>query len=352
MADGSFRTDTDAFAQDWAALGAWLVSAGHDFDPSLTPKQFSGGVGNFNYLITIDGAPAVLRRPPPGPRPPGANDMGREFRVLSTLGGHEPLAPKAIAFCEDETVLGAPFLISEYREGRILRGDDFESDEATHKMVGEMMVRTLARFHGHDVAALGLSDFGKPEGFSARTAAGWRKRLFVGTDDAPPNEAVAIADWLDAKAPPDTSRPRLLHNDFKLDNIILDPEDLSRPVAVLDWDQATLGEPLFDLATLLSYWVEADDPPVLHALKQMPTARPGFPSRREAVELYAALRGEDVASIVYFRVLAQFKLAVVLLQLHARWRRNPERFARFQPLDFVAGVMFEFTADLINEKRF
>lgn len=347
-----FRSAKLSFPLDMESLASWLVVRGMTVDTRIEPRQFSGGVGNFNYLIVVDRKPAVLRRPPPGPRPAGANDMAREFKVLDGLAAHYALAPKALAVCEDETVIGAPFLLSEYRDGRVIRGSTFVGDAGQCQAIGEMMIGCLADLHRIVPKRVGLQDLGKPKGFAIRTAKGWRKRADAASGGESSPAFAEVADWLEANAPPDTSNPNLLHNDFKLDNIIVDPVDPARARAILDWDQATIGEPLFDLATLLSYWTSPGDPLAMQALNQMPTAQPGFPSRRDAVALYERQSGLDVTNIVYFRALAQFKLAVVVLQLHARWKAAPQHFPEFASLDRVAEGLAHFTQDIIEERTF
>ena len=168
--------------------------------------------------------------------------------------------------------------------------------------------------------------------------AGWRQRMEISSDETPPAAGVAVADWLAANQVPDGA-PTLLHNDFKLDNVLLDPETLA-PVAVLDWDQGTRGDPLFDLATLLSYWTESGDPPAMHDLAQMPSAGNGFPTRAEIVERYAKRSGRDVSDFLFHRVLAMFKLGVIFMQIYAQYRRgtsSDERFKRFG--DLTNGLM-------------
>jgi aminoglycoside phosphotransferase (APT) family kinase protein len=352
MTAAELKSEAKSIAQDWGAVARWAKSQGHVLSIDPTPCQFAGGVGNLNYLIQFDGEDAVLRRPPPGPRPVGANDMGREFRVLKALAGSAVQAPRALAYCSDETVIGAPFLISSFCAGRIIRGAQFTAPAETMSAVSQMMIDQLAALHSIDVEQAGLSDLGKPDGFAARTLQGWTKRAAAANDGTIPGAAAPVIAWLDANLPDAPSRPCLLHNDFKLDNIIVDTDDASLPRAVLDWDQATLGDPLFDLATLLSYWAESSDPPILMMMQQMPSWADGFLSREDAVAYYVELSGASMDSFRFFRVLAQFKLAVVVLQLHARYRQAPDSFPQFAPLAPVAEALFAFCGDLKDGKRF
>lgn len=334
-----------------AALEAYLGSQAMTLDRGCTPRQFAGGLGNVNYLVEVDGAPMVLRRPPRGPLPLGANDMAREFRVLSGLWQRFPLAPRALHLCEDAEVIGAPFFLMEYRPGLVVRGSLPESMHGREDDIGQMLVHTLAALHRVDPTEVGLGDFGRPEGFLARTVEGWIKRAEVASDSTPPAAVFDLGDWLHDNLVGD-GEPTLIHNNFKLDNLILDPADPVQPIAVIDWDMCTRGDPLFDLATLLSYWTESGDPPVMHELAQMPTAARGFMSRETAANAYAELTGCDLSDFVFYRVLAMFKLGVVFLQLHARHRRGATRDPRYAGFRKLAEGLLDFTLDVAAAKVF
>jgi len=320
---------------------------------SEAPRQFAGGVGNLNYLLRLDGRDMVLRRPPMGPIPAGANDMKREHRILSGLWRAFPLAPRSLHYCPDDAVLGAHFLIMEYRPGVVI-GNALAEALARKPGIGgalaDMMLRVLADLHRVDPARADLADFGRPAGFLMRTIEGWAKRVAVATDGNPPAVATALTAWLRDSLVLEQA-PALLHNDFKLDNVVLDPSSLA-PVAVLDWDMGSRGDPLFDLATLLSYWTEADDPAAMHDLGQMPTAAHGFPSRREIVARYAALTGRDVSNMVFYRVLTMFKLGVVFLQLYARHRRGVTSDPRFAGFGRLADGLLDFAYDIARGRAF
>ena len=341
-AEPKFLATEAQTAQDWPALAAHLAEHGFRFDPAAdAPRQFAGGFGNLNFLIRVDDAPMVLRRPPMGDIPPGANDMKREHRILSRLGRAFPLAPRSVHYSPDKEILGNHFLIMEYRAGLCIGGTwpDFLAGRGDiGAKLGDMLVDTLVAFHAVKPEDVDLAAFGRPEGFLERAVAGWRQRMEISSDETPPAAGVAVADWLAANQVPDGA-PTLLHNDFKLDNVLLDPETLA-PVAVLDWDQGTRGDPLFDLATLLSYWTESGDPPAMHDLAQMPSAGNGFPTRAEIVERYAKRSGRDVSDFLFHRVLAMFKLGVIFMQIYAQYRRgtsSDERFKRFG--DLTNGLM-------------
>ncbi len=339
------KNDASAGTAPWPfapePLAAFLAPLGRTLDLDLPASRFSGGLANLNYRISIDGKPAVLRRAPSGPLPPGAHDMAREHRVLSALSPAFPLAPDSLALCEDPAVLGAPFQILEYREGRTVRGDDLSVLARGEDLPGalcDLLARPLADLHAVDPDACGLGDLGRPEGFVARNAARWSARgaeLAEGRPEA--TLAAEIAVWLNNRlAGWDRDEVSLLHCDFKLDNMILAPDRLV-PVGIVDWDMATRGDPLFDLATLLSYWSEPGDPDCLRELGQMPTALAGFPSRRDMAQAYAKASGRSLDGLDDLYVLCLFKLSAIFLQLHARWKSGAigdDRYARFERLGF------------------
>jgi aminoglycoside phosphotransferase (APT) family kinase protein len=321
--------------QDWAALRRYLADRNLSLGPDQ-PRQFAGGFGNLNYLIEIDGRPVVLRRPPGGPLPHGANDMMREYRILSSLWCEYPLAPRAVLFCGDTSVLGARFQLIEYRAGVVVR-DVLPSDVAGRPELGALLsrqlVEALAALHAVDPARIGLETLGRPAGFLARTVEGWAARAAALADLVCPQLQSEVTAWLRRRVPED-SPSSLLHSDFKLDNMILAQGTLA-PVAVIDWDMGTRGDPLWDLAVMLSYWVEPNDPDCLHHMRQMPTAQPGFWSRREVLATYLRLTRRTIDDFSFYRVLSVFRSAVVFLQLFERYRRASrpdERCAGFAAL--------------------
>jgi aminoglycoside phosphotransferase (APT) family kinase protein len=338
---------------DWSAIRSHLAARGLRLDSDPPPRQFAGGLANLNYLIHLDGRPAVLRRPPLGELPAGAYDMAREFRILSRLPDALPFVPRGLFLCTDPSVIGAQFQIIEYRPGLVIR-EHIPQELAGRPEVGarlsQVLLETMAAIHAVDTGTVGLDDLGRPAGFLARAVAGWRKRGTAALEEGTEALHAELGAWLEAHRVPD-GVPALLHNDFKLNNIILDPRDLS-PVAVVDWDQGTRGDPLFDFATLLSYWVQVEDPPALHDMAQMPADEGGFWPREEAVASYAALSGRDMSGFLFHRVLAMYKLGVIFLQLGHRWRSGATSEARYAGLTAIGTGIVEFAHEIAQGRAF
>ncbi len=360
-AEAEFFAAQHQQAQDWVKLAAYLTRHGFAFAPAPPPRQFTGGFGNLNFLLTVDGKPAVLRRPPVGPLPPGGNDMGREFRVLSRLWRAFPLAPRGLHFCDDESVLGRPWFLMEYRPGIVVHKQIPDWLRPRTAELSVTLIDILAEFHAVDPAAVDLATLGKPEGFLARAVEGWSKRCAVASADVypdkqPPAAARDIVAWLNRQTPPDGA-VTLLHNDFKLNNIIWDKAIESggalKPAALLDWDMCTRGDPLFDLATLMSYWIEPADPKSMHEMGQMPTAlAPGWLTRRQVVELYAKRTGRDVSNFHFHRVLTALKLYVIFLQIYARFCRGDTADPRIEALGPTADGLLEFAHEIMRQRVF
>ena len=355
--DAALRNLNDSVPQDWSRLRDYLSAQGMTIDIDPPPRQFAGGFANLNYLVRIDGKEAVLRRPPMGPLPPGAYDMGRESRILSRLWQRYPLAPRAIHLCEDSSVIGAAFQITEYRHGVSFRDplpSPFHGDPAVGKQLSAMMISVLAQLHAVDPAAVGLDDLGKPEGFLQRAVEGWIKRATLSAKDLATAHTLTLIDdvsrWLRAQPIPQ-GRVSLIHNDFKLDNMLVKAQTLE-PVAVLDWDQGTRGDSLFDLAGLLCFWTERDDVPVMQRLHQMPTAGPGFATRREVAEMYAKQTRSDLSDFGFYRALAMFKTAVIFQQLYARYRSGGTNDERYVEFGDIAEGLFGLANDIAQARMF
>lgn len=319
----------------------WLRAQGlPGVDSPMRVRQFGGGKANLTYLLEFDQHCYVLRRPPLGEVAKGAHDMTREFRVLSRLYEAFPAAPRAWLLCEDHSLIGADFFIMAYQEGIVVR----EQMPAIYADIADApqqmsfaLVDALADLHQVDPEQVGLGELGRPEGFIERQVEGWYKRWQAAALEPVP-AMDAIHQWLQRHLP-ESQRVAIVHNDYKLDNVMLASDDPSKVVAVFDWDMCTLGDPLSDLGALLTYWVQTDDADDYKAMAMMPVdAR--FPSRAELVERYAQRSGLDVSAAGYYHVLGLFRLVVILQQIFIRFHRGQtqdQRFARYD--DFARRVM-------------
>lgn len=316
-------------------LTAWLDATLGGHAP-LEILQFPGGHSNLTYLVRRGGDELVLRRPPFGSKVKSAHDMGREHTVLSALAPVYAQAPRPIALCRDDAVMGCTFYLMERRTGVILRKDvpaGVSLDAATARRLCELLIDALAELHAVDFRAAGLGDLGRPHGYVRRQVEGWTERYHGSrTDDLP--GVLEVAAWLAAHQPADGA-PALIHNDWKFDNVIFD-DGLTRVVGVLDWEMATVGDPLMDLGTSVSYWVEAGDPQPMHMLRFGLTHLPGMMSRREVVARYAAAAGRPVDDAVFYYAYGLFKTAVVAQQIYYRFATGLTRDPRFAA--FIHGV--------------
>lgn len=331
---------------DVERLAGWLADAGEG--PGGTPvvSQFGGGKANLTYLLTFPGGEElVLRRPPLGPVAPGAHDMGREYRVLSRLWEVFDKAPRAVAFCDDETVIGSDFLLMERRDGVVVRSQVPErfgggADPAANRKLSEVVIDTLAELHTVDPASCGLDDIGHPEGFLARQVQGWSGRWDRAKHEENPL-ADELAAWLAEELPPGSS-PTLLHNDWRLDNMAVSPDDPGVCVAVYDWDMATRGDPLADLGTLMGSWFDPGEAP--GSLSMMPTQIEGWMDRGAAVARYTERSGASPDHLDWYLVFGAWKLAVILQQIYIRWLRGQTQDERFADLDDGARHLLRLAA--------
>jgi aminoglycoside phosphotransferase (APT) family kinase protein len=295
----------------------------------LEVRQFPTGASNLTYLIEVGPWQAVLRRPPVGPVPPKAHDMLREASILAKLNPVFPLAPRPYHICDDLSVLGVPFSVLEYRRGMVIDTQLPPGVDASFgRQLSANVLDVLLELHSIDYRAAGLEEIGFPQGFLERQTRGW-----IGRYEKARTDEIAVVEpltrWLASRVPPSPAAT-VIHNDYKLNNLLFDREDPSRIVAVLDWEMATVGDPLFDLAIFLSYWSAPEDPPSLHALRPPSiSVAPGFPSRAEMMERYARASGRELAAMDWHMAFAFFKLAVILQQIYARYVRGQTQDPRF-----------------------
>lgn len=321
-----------------AALEDYLVAQLPGAGGPLVVEQFPSGFSNLTYLLRLGDRELVLRRPPFGANIKSAHDMGREYRVLSGLRRVYPKVPRTLLYCEDEAVLGAPFYVMERLHGVILRGRPAPGMDLTPEVMHSIAIAAvdnLAAIHAVDYDSAGLGDLGRPEGYVTRQIEGWTRRYRAAqTDDLPAIEH--LIDWLAGHMPAD-SGAALIHNDYKFDNLMLNPANLGEIVAVLDWEMCTIGDPLMDLGTTLGYWIEPGDPPALQAMLGL-TTLPGNLTRRQVVERYVAASGRPVNDPLFYYLFGLFKIAVIVQQIYARYRRGHTQDRRFAGLSEVVGA--------------
>ncbi len=326
---------------DLARLDAYLRQALPALQGSPRLRQFRGGASNLTYQIDYAGRSLVLRRPPFGARHGSAHDMLREAAVMRALAPVYRDVPQVLAVCDDDAVLGCPFYVMQRIDGIILRRElpaGLSLGAAQARRLCLNVLDRLLELHAIDVHAAGLAALDRGDGYVRRQVDGWSERWRrAHTDDAPSFEPVLA--WLQARQPARDGAHCVIHNDFRFDNVVLEAADPLRIVGVLDWEMATVGDPLMDLGNALAYWIEADDDAALQAMRRQPTHLPGMLRRDEVVAYYAERSGRAAADFDFYQVQGLFRLAVIAQQIYQRWRagdaRNPE-FATLAPL--VAGL--------------
>lgn len=322
---------------DAARLTAYLKQHLPDLSwtGELTIRQFRGGYSNLTYLLQIDQQDMVMRRPPFGANIKTAHDMGREYRVLSGLHPVYPKAPRPLLYCADDSVIGAPFYIMARVSGVILRPPmpaAITSDQT--RAICNALVDSLAELHAVDVQAAGLADLGKPEGYTRRQVEGWIKRYQDARTEDLPGVEKAIT-WLAENVPNETTLPpaALIHNDFKHDNLVLDPAQPDHVLAVLDWEMSTIGNPWMDLGTTLAYWTEPGDPEAL--VNFSVTFAPGTPTREQIAARYAERTGREIPNLLFYFVFGVFKVTGIIQQIYARYLRGTTQDERFAGLIYL-----------------
>ncbi|MFC4858150.1 phosphotransferase family protein [Actinophytocola glycyrrhizae] len=325
---GALR-DEDAF--DTAAVHEWLSSTVDGLNGPPEVRQYPGGASNLTYLLSYPDRELILRRPPAGHKAASAHDMRREYTVQSKLKPVYPYVPNVLALCTDHDVLGSDFYVMDRVDGIILRGDLPAGLTLSPHEASSLAYRTFDRLielHEVDPDAAGLSGLGKGAGYVARQVRGWSERYRgARTPNAPDGEVVM--NWLAANQPDDV-RTCVIHNDFRFDNVVLDGE--LTVVGVLDWEMATLGDPLMDLAGSMAYWIQADDDEVAQLSRRQPSHLPGMPKRKELVAYYCDRMGLSADNWVFYEVFGWFRLQVIMQQIYYRFhsgQTNNQAFAGF-----------------------
>lgn len=335
---------------DLDRLKAYLSENLEGFSGDLEISQFPSGFSNLTYLLKAGDKEYVLRRPPFGANIKGGHDMSREFRVLSALDGVYSKAPKPVLFCDDQEVMGADFYMMERVQGVILRGrppKDIALKPELMRSISEATVNHLAELHLIDLEASGLSDFGKPDGYTQRQVEGWIGRYYKAETDKIPQMDEA-ANWMKAHIPKQ-KYVSLIHNDYKYDNLILNPQKLDEIIAVLDWEMATIGNPLMDMGTSLAYWAQASDSDILKPFSL--TWLPGNYTRAEFVEQYEKKTGFDLNDQLFYYVFGAFKIGVIIQQIYARYKKGLTQDPRFAHLIYAVKACGENAIGALERNR-
>lgn len=321
-------------------------------DGAATLQQFAGGASNITYLLKVGEREMILRRPPAGTKAKSAHDMGREFRILQRLSPHFP-CPRPLVFCQDESLIGSEFYVMEKIAGIILRKDlpagiAYTPEQARRLCLN--LLDTQIQLHTLDYERLGLADMGKPQGYVERQVRGWNERYIKArTDDVP--MAQDIMAWLDAKQPADSPKPGIIHNDYRFDNVVLSPSDNLSIIGVLDWEMATLGDPLMDLGSSLAYWVQKSDSGLMQSLKMQPSTLPGMLTREEIVAYYGEKTGREINNLDFYYVFGLFRLAVIAQQIYYRWKHGQTNNPRFQAFGMFVKVLCDLSSQIIVKSK-
>jgi len=312
-----------------------LVEGG--LDGELTARLITGGRSNPTYELSDGHRSWVLRRPPHGLVLPTAHDMGREYRILTALRDTAVPVPATVGLSYDKEIIGAPFYVMEKLDGVTLRTHE-QTAALTHaerRGFSDAMIHTLAALHDVDVAKVGLTDWGKPDGFLERQLRRWRRQW----GGAHTDERAEVDELLNrlTRSLPVTRFPGIVHGDYKVDNLMVDRVDASRILGVLDWEMSTLGDTLADLGVMISFWDQPGD--FFNPISAGTTAHEGFPTRDEAVQEYAQIRGIEIADIDWYIVFADFKIAVILEGIHTRYVQGHTVGADFEGIGDMVGPL-------------
>jgi len=353
---------TETPGADPAAVGAWLAEQLGDpawRQASLEPV--GAGRSNLTYRVDSPAGSVVLRRPPVGEVAATAHDMGREQRVITALAGTDVPVPKVLASSAGGPPVDAPCYVMELVEGVVPLGDlppGWAETPAERARAGTALVDVLATLHAVDPDAVGLTGFGRPEGFMARQVRRWMKQweqarphlTAADVDDTTAAQLTTLAADLEA-AVPQAQRSAIVHGDYRIDNCLFDAADPGRIRAVLDWELSTLGDPLADVGLLLVYWHEPDDEPIWRAAQHLPspTSLPGFPTRAQVAAAYAERTGLDLTPLPWYVAFGAFKLAVVLLGILARVRAGVVPASMADGLDGAAAPLVALSRHVLAE---
>jgi aminoglycoside phosphotransferase (APT) family kinase protein len=334
------------------ALAEYLKGKIEGAERGIVVEQFANGHSNLTYLLRAGGRDYVLRRAPLGPVAPKAHDMAREYRILQAVHPHFPEAPEVHHLCEDTSVIGAVFFLMDRRHGTVIRDEvppEVTSVPDYPRLVSEAVIDCMVRMHAIDISGKGLAALGKAEGFIERQVRGWADRWNrAKTEEMPTMDRVI--QWL-ADRLPSSPGATLVHNDYKLDNLMLRLGAIDQVEAVLDWEMTTVGDPLADVGLTLCYWTWATAPQVRARAISAITSEPGWYTREQFIQRYAERTGRDLTHIGYYEVLGIFKLAVILQQIYYRFHRGQTKDTRFQNFGERVRGLVELAGSLVKNSK-
>jgi len=339
---------------DIKKLSDYLSAHVPDIAGTVTVKQFPAGFSNLTYLVSFAEQQWVLRRPPFGSKVKSAHDMGREYRVLSGLHKVFPYAPEPVVFCQDHDVLGCDFYLMKYVKGLIIRTQYPEAIKLSNEQVRQQFFNwldVLCELHSVDYQAVGLGELGKPIGYVQRQVEGWSKRYTaaITPDDIPTFERTI--QWLHDKMPAESNKVGIIHNDYKMDNVIWSLDDPLKLIGVLDWEMCTLGDPLMDLGCTLGYWSERDDPEIFRKFAAMPTLHPGAPTRVELVQRFGENLNLSMEQFDFYFCFGLFRLAGIGQQIYKRFYEGLTKDQRFARLKDKVNSLHFMCEKIINESN-
>jgi len=335
---------------DQARVREYLIDNIPGLSGEMEIRQFPSGFSNLTYLVKLGEREMILRRPPFGKKAKSAHDMSREYRVLKNLKPYFRYCPGALLYSEDEAVMGCPFYVMERLKGIILRKNFPGGFSLTEEEAGKLCARLVdvqVELHKLDYRKAGMEDFGKPEGYVRRQIEGWSTRFRdARTPDAPDFERVM--QWLAEKMPAESRVVSVIHNDYKFDNVVLDPSNPLEITGVLDWEMATIGDPLMDLGSSLAYWIDRDDPKEFHMMRMLPTTEKGMFTRKEIIARYAGAMGMPIDNFDYYFCFGLFRLAVIAQQIYYRFFHGQTKDKRFEMLIFAMAMLEKAALGVID----
>lgn len=333
---------------DVEAVDAVLKSAVPGVDGFPKVAQYSSGASNLTYALDYPDRRMVLRRPPFGTIPKSGHDMHREYRIMTALKPVFPAVPQTLYYTDDKDIIGAEFYVMDRVEGHLIHTQipsEWNWSEKEGRALCETFFENLVKLHQVDYKAIGLGDFGRPEGYVTRQILGWNKRWGKAwTEDV--DKFDDVCQWLEDNMPKEETGAAILHGDYRIDNCILDLEDPTKIVATLDWEISALGDPLMDLGNTLSYWIHADDPPLMQMMIRQPSTAKGMMTRQEILDFYAARTGADVSNFQFYYVYGIWRLAVIIQQIYYRYYHGQTDNPKFKPY----GQMTQALGELARQK--